>query len=1245
MSLQLLTLQQALNKNFLRIKPSRIETDRFRENLVRLLDCVDDTKSEDFYKIPIAEFLNVTYYEHAYYINIKDKNDLVIHNDNHSDSSVAVIFEVKNPFNKTEMVTPENLNTKAFHELVLYYLRERITYQNLNIRHLIITNINEWFIFDAVVFDQIFAQNKTFVDDFIDFEDGRLINKKTDFFYKNLAAPFIRHLDTKIKCTYFKLSDYSFLLQDDRYDDRIIEIYKIFSPTHLLKLPFANDHNNLDRDFYEELLHIIGVTEIQRGGKFLIERCETQTRNPASILEETITQLDSLNKINRLTNPNQYGCTESERLFNVALELSITWLNRILFIKLLEAQLLLYHKKNPDYFFLHSEKIKNYSDLGNLFFKVLAKKPEERDADVKELFKNVPYLNSSLFEPTDLEQETLVISNLTTGKFLPIFETTVLKDRKGKKRTGKQTTLEYLFDFLNAYNFGSDDEQEKFPEENKTLINAAVLGLIFEKINGYKDGSFFTPGFITMSMCRETIQKAVIQKFNKIKNWECRNLTDIYNHITVKDINEAINIINSIKICDPAVGSGHFLVSALNELIATKSRLGLLMCRDGKLLKEYKVDVVNDELVLSDAFQKRFKYIPNNPEARRIQETLFHEKQRIIENCLFGVDINHNSVQICRLRLWIELLKNAYYKNETELETLPNLDINIKYGNSLISRFAVDAEITSILKRHHRTIEDYRSAIEHYHHAQNREQKREMLQLITSIKNDFQNEIIWNIPQKTRCDKLEGELYRLTNQKSFIKKNKTEKADKENKIQYLKNEITRLKQEVTEIKSNKIFENAFEWRFEFPEILDADGRFLGFDIVIGNPPYGVKYENGMKEWFKHIFSDIHVRTPESYNYFIKLYSIISGEEAFCCFIIPSGFLSQVEFEKTRKLILTNYSPYLILNLGDAVFDVTVPTCIIGFGKQQNSFDSLIYEDLSAAERRELPDLVQKIKNQIKTEQILNNQFHSFVYQPYSAIIDKCYKNSLPLREIANVTTGVSTGFDKAYVFKQEEIKKKKLEKNILKKLVIGGEMYRYYMTPKTGKKLIYITDEHNIDDFPNIKTEMQQYKVQLLKRREAANGVRKWFAVNWARQKKLFEKPKILIRQTANRIMASFDDEKWYCLKSGIIVQLSNEGQFLYKYLLGLLNSKLMNFLYKNLVNENNRIFPEVKPVQLAKLPIKTADIKKQRKIETLVNRIIVKKTKNALTNTSDLEKQIDELLYEIYDLTNEEINIVEKEN
>lgn len=925
MKLNILRPRKALNKAFLKVKPNRIEIESFKTNLVTLLDRINDTESEEFHKNLIIDFLKKTYYDPNHFINTKGKNDLVIHNGQNANSTVGVIIEAKKPTNKTEMISTKRLNAKAFQELVLYYLRERITHKNLEIKHLIITNINEWFIFDEHLFERIFAQNKAFVRQFENFEISK---KTTEVFYKEIAEPFIDSITSEIEFTYFNIQDYQKPLQNrEKADDNVlIALFKLLSPEHLLKLPFINDSNSLDKRFYSELLHIIGLTETKEGSKKLIGRNKAGERHSGTILEDAIIQLESLDKINRLEKPAQFGNTQEERLFNVALELSITWINRILFLKLLEAQLIIYNKGDNSYSFLNLKNIKNYDDLNSLFFQVLARRYDERNEDVKKAFEKVPYLNSSLFEPTDLEQVTLLISNLKDDKTIPIFTQTVLKDQQGKKRTGNIATLEYLFEFLNAYDFSSEGSEE-IQEDNKTLINASVLGLIFEKINGYKDGSFFTPGYITMYMCRETIRKAIVQKFNEIKNWNCTTVDDIYDKI--EDRNEANKIVNSIKICDPAVGSGHFLVSALNEIITIKNDLKILQDRDGKRLKEYQVQVVNDELIITDEDDKLFEYNPNNNESQRIQEALFHEKQNIIENCLFGVDINSNSVKICRLRLWIELLKNAYYKNVTELETLPNIDINIKCGNSLVSRFAIDADLKQALRKSKWTISSYRIAVDTYRNAENKDQKREMERLIADIKSDFRSEISTNDPKLKRLRKLSGDLYQMTNQGQLFEMSKKEKSIWNKKATQLTKEIKKLEAEIEEIRANKIFENAFEWRFEFPEVLNDDGDFVGFDVIIGNPPYGVMLSENEKKYLKNTVFN----SGETAILFIYKGRELLKSSGIQSYIIPKAFTYASNYSDIREVLKTELTT--IVDCHKPWQEVKLEACIFQIEKKSN----------------------------------------------------------------------------------------------------------------------------------------------------------------------------------------------------------------------------------------------------------------------------------------------------------------------
>jgi hypothetical protein len=264
--------RQALNKAFLKVKPSRSGIDKFRSGLNWLSEQINESETEEFHKNLVSDFLKNTYYSPSFFINTKGRNDLVIHNGRDAKSSVAVILEVKKPANRSEMIRRDNLNSKAFQELLLYYLRERITGNNLAIKHLIATNIHEWFIFDAVVFENAFARNAGLVKNFREFEEKRLSGDKTDFFYREIARPAIEAVKSEIPFTWFDIRDYEKAARNsDKSDDsRLIVLFKIFSPEHLLKLPFLNDSNSLDRSFYSELLHIIGLAETKEGGKKLM---------------------------------------------------------------------------------------------------------------------------------------------------------------------------------------------------------------------------------------------------------------------------------------------------------------------------------------------------------------------------------------------------------------------------------------------------------------------------------------------------------------------------------------------------------------------------------------------------------------------------------------------------------------------------------------------------------------------------------------------------------------------------------------------------------------------------------------------------------------------------------------------------------------------------------------------------------------------------------------------------------------
>ena len=423
----------------------------------------------------------------------------------------------------------------------------------------------------------------------------------------------------------------------------------------LLKPSSIKDDINHDKRFYDELLYIMGLKEKKVEERKVLERCAEGRRNSSSLLENTITQLHHGGKVDMLEKPDRFGNLYEERLFNVASKLAVTWVVRVLFLKFLEAWLLSCHQGDRAYIFLKLDKVKDYKDLNKLFFHVLSRRPDEREEDIKRVFRNVPYLNPSLFQPTDLERQTIFISDLTSDTSLPLYQSTVLKLDQGGKPAEHLGALEYLFGFLDAYDFGFTGSQGR----KKAQVDPSVMDKIFGEIKGLGDESF--SGSITTDTYRETVRAGVVQKFNEEKGWRCRDLDSL--NIKIEDRMEANEIIKNLEIGDHRViSSGHFLVSALNELMVIKNELKILQDRNGRWLKGYDMQVVKGVLVVTNGKGELFAYHPDDPESQRIQEALFHEKKALVQDCLLGVHVDADAVMICRLRLWLELLKSAYYK-------------------------------------------------------------------------------------------------------------------------------------------------------------------------------------------------------------------------------------------------------------------------------------------------------------------------------------------------------------------------------------------------------------------------------------------------------------------------------------------------------------------------------------------------------------------------------------------------------
>ena len=1261
-----LTIAKSLNKAYRQVPIDRPVFEVFKTQLQNYYEQISIINTEEKLKGDLMDFLKFTFYGHDYKVSPNGDIDCAIHLGVKSDAPVGVIIEVKKPTNVSEMITREDLNRKALQELLLYYLRERHTNKNIQLKQLIVTNIYEYFVFDAKEFERIFYSNKKLIKRFEEFNDGALTSEKTDFFYKEIAADFIAKVLDQITYTWFDIRKYKPFL-DTGNDKRLIELFKFFSPEHLLKKRFQNDSNSLNTKFYSELLYIIGLEEVEEkdSHKRIITRRKEGERNQASILENAITILDSEDWPANVKERLSFGKDRQEQLFGIGLALTIGWVNRVLFLKLLEAQLVKYHKGDRSYAFMHPSVIPDYDELNKLFFQVLAKRIADRPDIINTKYGKVPYLNSSLFEMSPLELQTIRISNLDNSE-LPLFSGTVLKDGQ-KPRYTKLPTLRYLLEFLDAYDFASEGSEE-VQEQAKTLINASVLGLIFEKINGHRDGSVFTPGAVTMYMSREAIQQTVVRRFNEEMGWSCKDYESLKNK-DIDDYAKANVVVDSLRICDPAVGSGHFLVSVLNEIIRTKYDLGILIDGSGKRIKkqDYSIDIENDELLVSDEDGNPVNYIPGNPESQRIQETLFNEKRRIIENCLFGVDLNPNAVNICRLRLWIELLKNAYYTKEseyTELETLPNIDINIKTGNSLIHRLGLTGSLTSILRNNHISVPGYKQKILDYKNAQTKDSKHELQRQIEEIKNGIHEKVSFNNPIYKDLQKTKFALSKLQYPTLFQNDDAEINGFDMIQIERLEKRIKKIEEKLEEQRHFAERHNAFEWRLEFPEVWDDEGNYLGFDCIIGNPPYMriQSLQNSNPEVVDFYSTHYQAATGsfDIYVLFVELARQLVKGGGLVHFIMPVKWTNSDFGKGLRGYLAKEKFVSRIINLkAFQVFDASTYTGLQWFSNS----DKLQYAELD---------------NNITTTEGFSGFLKSLQVTDYSqieyntdapwtlankevnAILEKLRKNPYTLADVfESIFQGLATSKDDVYfLYECKELdnllvegyskylgKRISIEQGLVKPLLKGEDVHRYkpldsdryviFPYKVVNEKALLYSEKELRDLFPEGYEYLKACEPELRAREKGRFDNDKWFQFGRNQGMGYANVPKLVAPEISLGGNYTIDsDGRYYSTTKVYGYVKKKDVPISYPFLLGILNSTMFWFFIQKTGYVLRGGYYTFKTNYVAPFPFpdfETLSMNLVSKIEALVCEILENNPTGS--DAAHIQHEIDELVCRLYDV------------
>ncbi|HAN0669782.1 TPA: class I SAM-dependent DNA methyltransferase, partial [Campylobacter jejuni] len=1131
------------------------EFDIFNKALMQYLERLESSQSEnEDYLVANALSPFLTMLNFKTHIKTKQKGkseiDLSISKDEFS-KDLEVLIEAKKP-NSKEFITHTKVNSKALHETILYYFRNRE--YSFSLKFIIITDFYKFYIFKISEFEELFYKNPSFKKLFEEFcNPNSLFKGNTEEFYKEVAK-LIENSKENLKGF---LIDLTFLKDKQKSNFKnLASIYKTFHRDFLLSEFNPNDANSLNNAFYKELLYILGLCESKQNSKLIIAKSEESKEEQGTFYTTINSKL-------------------KEENFETILKLLILWLNRILFLKLIESNLVRFND-DKNLKFLNFKKIPDFDKLSELFFEVLAK---EKSTRKKSEFAYLPYLNSSLFEKQSIEN-TLEISSLSNDLKLFYYKNTVLKDDKCKAKKGQVGLLEYLFEFLDSFDFGSDDEQSEILSQ-KELISSSVLGNVFEKLNGYKEGSFYTPSFITSYMCKESITKVVLDKFNAQFDLDAKDISELRKSLRKEDKKAQKELLNSIKICDPAVGSGHFLVSALNVMLSIYDELNLFD-------EEFYLEVQNDEILITGRKGEFIEYKrPSTPKdkAHLIQQELFHTKKDIIENNLFGVDINPNSCEITKLRLWIELLKHSFYQsfddeNYHDLKTLPNIDINIKCGNSLVSYFETGKSLNHYpnikerMGKYKRIVKDYKEGF----YTDKSHINQEIKNLKISFKNfcfadKFKKEMKSFNDKCEKYSKKYGNFLAVDdeNLKFFVSANLTlfDFDEKE-----ATKEFVNLKKEYDNI-FNLESNHPFEWRFEFPEILDDDGNFKGFDLIIGNPPY-IRQEE-LKELKPHLAKNykVYKGTSDIYTYFYELGFNVLKDNGVLSYITSNKYTRAGYGEALREFLLKNVKvlEYTDLN-GIKVFDsATVDTSILCFEKSKSKDNKFKYLALSNEILKTCAYDIGLYKDFAEFSQnSLSKESFTFSDENTSALKAKIERIGTPLKEWQglNIYRGILTGYNEAFIITTEkrneilanckdEAEKERTAK-LIRKMLRGRDIKRYsYEWAGLWVIGTFPSLKLDIEQYPALK----QYLSQFLPRIEQSGekGCRKKTSNKWFETQdniayyEEFEKEKIVWNRISSDLCFSYDNQKNFILDSMFSITFYSNINL--KYLIANLNSSI----------------------------------------------------------------------------------------
>ena len=940
------------------------------------------------------------------------------------------------------------------------------------------------------------------------------------------------------------------------------------------------------------------------------------------------------------------------------------------------------------------ERRENFFDqyLEPLFYDALAIDNGPEDNFHDRFGCRIPFLNGGLFEPYNDYQWQRTTILIDDALFSNSFTTS-----EGDVGDG-------ILDIFDRYNFTVAEDE---PLEKEVAVDPEMLGKVFENLLEVKDrkqsGTYYTPREIVHYMCQEsliaylarrvpTVPKDDLETF--IRYGELFLETDaevqdrkagkkgdkgadskIYGDYVLPDtvreeaaeLNEALA---TVRVCDPAIGSGAFPVGMMTEIVRARAALGQYMDRE----------------------------IPQ-----------YNLKYQTIHDSLFGVDIDPGAIEIAKLRLWLSLVvdEEAY----EDVQPLPNLDYRIMQGNSLLETYeGIKLFDDSILKsdldtrdketvktrlkvRQNELAEESKALAQQPLNGRHKSRRKEIdaearkTQKALKTFEAASEDGLPDMPLLTPLSEVaRKELWlRDLHDKYFFEAVRSRKID-------LRKEIEDVEWELIEasLKENGRADRLedleryrqtktrpfFLWHLHFSEVFhpeldvnDEKPHPGGFDIVIGNPPY-IRHEaiRDQKLALEEEYGWFYRGTADLYTYFYKRGLELVKTDGVLAFITPNKFMSTSYGDKTRKLLSEDAHPLVLIDFGELpVFTAATDPCI-GIYRKAKGFTGKFRAGIFKT-----PDQIMNLVTTLERDGLnmsvedLRSTGWKIEHPEILSLLNKIKGSGVPLGEYVQgqIFYGIKTGYNRAFII-DEETKSKLIEEDrnsaqVIKPWLRGGGIKKWFAN-ESAEYLLNIpwhfplhmdtsitgaskeAEQAFKNQFPAVYNHLLQFKDNLELRNQAETGIRyEWYALQrWgASYYEKIEKPKIVYNETSKELHAFIDKENLFLNKTCFMI-LSDSKEFL----IGILLSKVFDYYYRLEFPSwgdpwsGGRV--QFRRDRMEAVPISNASPDQKAKIANIAEQILDLKAGTPDADVSGLEAKIDQLVYQLYDLTDDEIALIE---